>query len=254
MKIPAMPQWMDAAKHAVKQHLPKLLTWGGVCGMVSTTVLAVSATPKACRKMEAETRKQGKPLTKLEVVKLCWTDYIPAAVTGAVSIACVLFADATHDKRNAALAAAYSLTDTAFKDYREKVVAAIGEKKEEAVRDEVAKEQIARSSVSRQQVLLTGQGNTLCLDSASGRYFYSDIDKLRRAANKLNVQLRNEMYVALNDFYDEIGLPHIDVGDLLGWNVDWGFIDLDFTAALADEQPCLVMSYSVRPEYNYFGR
>lgn len=252
MKIPEPSKLIHTVQGVVKAHLPKLLTWTGICGMVSTTVLAVSATPGAMRKIEAEKRKRD--LTRMDIVKLCWRCYLPPIATGLVSAACLICADAEHDRRNAALAAAYSLTETAFKDYKASVVEAIGEKKEEAVRDEAAKTQAARTPISQQQVILTGQGKTLCLDSVSGRYFLSDVERLRRAANQLNYRLRSEMYIPLNEFYDEIELPPIDAGYLLGWNVDWGCIELDFSATLADDQPCLVMSYSVRPKYDFMGR
>ena len=39
----------------------------------------------------------------------------------------------------------------------------------------------------------------------------------------------------------------------LGWNVNKGLIELRFSSQLANGRtPCLVMSYSVAPEYDYF--
>ena len=63
----------------------------------------------------------------------------------------------------------------------------------------------------------------------------------------------SEPYISLNEFYMEIGFPTVEIGDSLGWNVDKGMIELRFSSQLANGRtPCLVMSYAIAPEYNYF--
>ena len=60
------------------------------------------------------------------------------------------------------------------------------------------------------------------------------------------------MYVSLNDFYYEIGLPSIKLGDDIGWNIDNGYIDLHFSSQLAEDgRPCLVIDYLYGPRYDY---
>jgi hypothetical protein len=92
----------------------------------------------------------------------------------------------------------------------------------------------------------------LCYDAVSGRYFKSDIDKLKKAENILNRRLVEEMSISLNDFYYEIDLPEIDIGDDLGWNIDKGYIELMFSAQLAEDgTPCLVVGFQVTPKWGY---
>ena len=56
----------------------------------------------------------------------------------------------------------------------------------------------------------------------------------------------------LNDFYYEIGLDNIKLGDELGWNIDDGYIDLSFSSQLAsDGTPCLVIDYKIAPRYDF---
>ena len=82
----------------------------------------------------------------------------------------------------------------------------------------------------------------------------SDIDKLKKAENELNRQMRDEMYISLNDFYYEVGLEPIKLGDDLGWNIDNGYIDLRFSSQLAtDGTPCLVIDYGYGPRYDFRG-
>ena len=78
-------------------------------------------------------------------------------------------------------------------------------KKEQSIRDSVSKDKMVKNPV-REVILTESGGNTICYDVLSGRYFKSDRDKITRVMNELNRQMRDEMYVTLNDFYYELGL------------------------------------------------
>ena len=245
------------AKVMVSKRSPEILTGLGIAGMISTTVLAVQATPKALDLIaRAEDKKfdngHGNKLTVSEKMKVAWKPYIPAAITGIASISCIIGASSVHAKRNAAIAAAYNLSQTALTEYKEKVVETIGEKKEQAIKDKIAKDKIKKDPVSKSEVIVTGKGNTLCYDAFNSRYFYSDIDQIKRAINELNRIMLNQMYVSLNDFYDELNLKHSGNGDELGWKLDDGFVEVDFSSQLSDDgRPCLVIEYMVAPRYDY---
>ena len=186
---------------AMKKHSPEILTGVGIAGMISTSVLAVRATPKALILINEKKDEDGvDKLTPVETVKVAWPCYIPAAITGALSAACLIGASSVNVRRNAALATAYSLSESALKEYQGKVIETIGEKKEQSVKDAIAKDKIDRDPVSCREVVITEKGNTLCYDAISGRYFKSDIDKLKKAENELNRQMRDDMYISLNEF------------------------------------------------------
>ncbi len=238
---------------AVKKHSPEILTGIGIAGMITTTVMAVRATPKALRLIDEKKEElETDELTPKETIQAAWPCYIPAAITGTVSIACLIGASSVNIRRRAALATAYSLSESALKEYQEKVVETIGKKKEESIRDAVAKDKIEKNPVSSREVIITEKGNTLCYDAVSGRYFKSDIDKLKKAENELNRRMRDEMYISLNDFYYEIGLKGTSIGDEIGWNIDKGYINLDFSSQLAEDgTPCLVIGYYVEPRYDF---
>lgn len=270
MNKPNVTKLLNTAKHVMKKRSPEILTGIGIAGMISTVVLAVKATPKAMELIE-EKRKQklhettveearewsegaGIPLKPLEVIKVTWKPYVPAAITGIASVACLIGANSVHVRRNAALATAYQLSTTALSDYREKVIETMGEKKENNIRDKVAKKQVEEHPVADAQIIMTGKGNTLCYDSHSDRYFRSDIDKIKNAVLNLNERMinGNEMYISLNDFYDEIGLKHTDVGNLIGWRIDKGKIDVRYSAQITeDNEPCIVIDHLMPPEYGF---
>jgi len=103
---------------------------------------------------------------------------------------------------------------------------------------------------------VTNTGNTLCYESVSGRYFKSDIDKIKKAENELNRRMLREGCISLTEFFNEIGLTSTTISDELGWNIDKGLIELYFSSQLSDDgTPCIVVDYETMPTYkfNYFG-
>lgn len=246
---------VHSIKDAFEKRTPEILTGIGIAGMITTTVLAVKATPKAIlllndRKDELETERL--PIT--EVVKTTWKCYIPAAVTCGASIACLIGASSVNLKRNAALATAYKLSEAALSEYRDAVVETIGEKKERDIRDKVAEKRVKKNPVTKSDVIVTGNGTTLCLDSISGRYFQSSMQKIESAKNKINERMLCDNYVSLNDLYDELGMECTKIGEDLGWNIFGdGLLDISFSSQLTDDgTPCLVMDYGVEPRHNYY--
>ena len=249
-----VPKFLRIARATVSKHSPEILTGIGIAGMVVTTVLAVRETPKALRLLDdARYEKGSSHLTTTEKAKACWKCYIPAAATGAASIMYLIGASSVNARRNAALAAAYKLSETALTEYRDQVLNEVGEKKEQIIRDKVAESRIKKDPVSNKEVFITEKGGTLCYDVISGRYFKSDIEQIKRAENELNKQMLNDMYVSLNDFYEALGLSSTSIGEELGWNLDSGLIELEFSPQMADDgNPCLAISYRVAPKYEYY--
>lgn len=250
--------WSDISKRMIymfKKHRPEILTGIGISGMLTTVVLAVRETPEALKRIEKKKRDENhRQLTTIQTIQAAGTCYIPAIVTGAISTACLIGASSIHGRRNAALATAYSLSETALKEYKHKVVKTIGEKKENTIRESIDKDRIERNPPSQEILLTEGRGKTLCYDALCGRYFYSDMESLRHAANKLNRQMMTgcETYISLNEFYMEIGLTVVEIGDELGWNVGKGLIELYFSSQLAHgTTPCLVMTFQTMPEYKF---
>jgi hypothetical protein len=237
-------------QRALRKHSPEILTGIGIAGMIAATITAVRTTPKALRMIDEREIKDGKRLNTKEIVQTTWKCYVPAAVTGALSVACLIGASSVNAKRNAALATAYTISETALKEYREKAVEVVGPKKEQAIRDAVAKEQLVKNPIGKNEVVCTGKGEVLCYDPLSGRYFKSSADQLKKAENNLNRQMRDELHITLNEFYYEIGLSDIDVGSNLGWDIDKGYIDLDFSSQLDENgTPCLVVGHHRPPVY-----
>lgn len=243
-------------KYFLGKHSPEILTGIGIAGMVTSTVLAVKATPKALVLLEeARTNEDGTlgdKLTIVETVKVAWKPYVPAIAVGIASISCIIGASRVNYKRNAALATAYALSERTLINYRDKVVETLGEKKEKEIRDKISQDEIDKKPISSSQVIITPKGNTLFMDSITGRYFRSDLDSIKKAVIELNMEISHQNYISLNEFYSNIGLDRISNGDNLGWNIDNGYVEIDYSTCLADnDEPCIVIDYITQPKYDF---
>ena len=171
----------------ISKNSPHILTGLGCAGVISTAVLSAKASPRALIILQEEEMYREKknfiPMSKTDRLKLTWKCYIPATVTTIISVGCLVGASSINTKRNAALAAAYALSDSALREYHEKVVETIGEKKEKIVEDKISEDKIKENPVSGNEIYITGKGESLCFEPISGRYFKSDIDMIKKAEN-----------------------------------------------------------------------
>ena len=264
-------KYFKMVKQLAKKRSPEILTGIGIAGMITTTVLAVKATPKALQLIEEEKDRrtdkilegmspnedencwQVVKLKPIEVVKVAWKPYIPAVLLGASSVACLIGANSVHAHRQAALYSAYKLSETAFTEYRDKVLETVGEETEKEVRDKVAKDKVEKNPASKTEIYMTGKGESLFYDPISDRHFMSDIETIRKIVNDLNYAMGygSEMYVSLSQLYDELGLKHTSISDNIGWNIRDGLIEPDFSSQIDEGKPCIVLDWLKVPSYDF---
>lgn len=68
--------------------------------------------------------------------------------------------------------------------------------------------------------------------------------------NDVNQKMFIENWVSLNEFYIDLGLETIVIGNDMGWAIDKGGMDIEFSSHIADDgTPCLVLDYTVLPTY-----
>lgn len=245
----------SAAKDAAVKYSPEILIGVGVAGYISSIFIAVAASKKADKEIERK-KKELKTdiLTPKEKFKTTWKYYLPTVAMVVTSTGCIVASDSIHYKRNLALATACTLSETAFKEYREAVTETVPAKKSQEIMDNVAHRHVMDNPVNDDEIERTGLGDTLCYEPLSGRYFYSDIEKVKAAINQANKHLLNELYISLNDLYSELGLKYNDLGDYVGWNVDKGLIDVSYSSQLAkNDKPCFCIVFNNTPTAFYYN-
>lgn len=241
----------------LKKHSPEIMVVAGVVGTVASAVMACKATTKLDAVLEntkhniervhttladpevtedvynAEDAKKDIAIFyvkgAIDVAKL----YAPSVILGGLSIATILTSHNVLRKRNVALAAAYSVADKGFKEYRGRVVERFGEaldrelkynikveeEKETVVDEETGKKktvkvtrEVADPNVYSDYARFFDDGCLGWEKDAETNLFY-----LRRQQDFANELLRAKGYLFLNDVYDMLGIPRTKAGQAVGW-------------------------------------
>lgn len=248
----SIASFAGAARKLVIDNSPTILTAVAVMGVATTAIMAVKATPRAIKILEIAESNSPVLMTPQEKLRLIAPCYVPSSVVGIMTMACILGVNSVHMKRQAALISAYTLVENNFQKYQAKITEQLGAKKEEKVRADLAQDQVTQNPVATSEIIMTGNGDVLFMDSLTNRYFKSTYEKVKRAENELNHKLNHNMYASLNEFYDLLDIPHNELGEELGWKSD-ELLTVHITGAVSeDKQPCLSVSYSVKPIRNYW--
>lgn len=258
----------DLAKTVQKftiDNSPLILTAIGATGVLGTAYLAARGGIKAGKLIEFKQDELDRvvdkttdfghrthQLTLKEKANLTWKFYLPAFAVGTVTLAAVVGANQIGTKRMAGLAAAYSLSQTAFEEYKTKVIHKLGDRKEESILAEVAQDRLNGNPIGNREVIVAGNGAVDCYDPMSGRYFKSSAEEIKAAQNHVNYLINGNGYAALNDFYDRLGLDRINIGDEVGWRSE-KLLEVKLVGGLSDKMtPVLSLEYATAPVRDYY--
>lgn len=244
-------------KRATKRNAPTILTILGIGGFVTSTVMAVKATPKAMEKLEEveKTIPEGTPKAK-EIcikVKAVAPFYGPSALMAITSGFMVGKANSINGDRLAGAITACEVKDQFIKEYRDKVIETVGEKKEQSIRDDIAKDHVQKSNYDDNSVIQAATGTQLFMDSITGIYFRSTRDDIWKALLRFQKSLILEDFMTLNEWYWELAIPNNNnkVGDKIGFNSTTG-IELYFSVQEAPNgEPVTVLEYRNPPTYDF---
>jgi len=154
-----------------------------------------------------------------------------------------------------ALAAAYTISETALQEYHDKTKEIIGEKKYEKLQESLSKDKVEKTyKENLSRVTLIGDGDSLFFEPLSSRYFKTSWNRISKAANELNASALGEVSgeITLGEWYDILGLPSTQLDNELGWTVAdgvHGLIDISIDSVLTpDDIPCGAIRYNTVPK------
>ena len=250
---------ISSLKKVASKQSPNILTVAGVAGLFGSIFMAIDASKKAYQVIEQEVVSRQEeysdfePLTLEDKVMLTWKIYAPTAVMVLSTAGCIIMANRIHNRRYAALAGLLAVAETGLREYQEKVVETIGPKKEEVLRGEIAQDHLDANPAKSNTIIFTGRGNYLCFDEFSGRYFRSTKETIEKIQNKFNQHLIIEGWLGINEFYFELGLENIEMGDEMGWIAERNLMEISFLSKMAtvdgETEPCCVLHYLVSPHH-----
>ena len=248
-----------AAHRSASKNASKILGGLAITGGITAVYFAVTATPKVMILLEEKKKELGvEKLDAKTIVKTAGPVYIPTALSMVVSAGCVIGAIHVDERRNAALAAACTLSESALKTYQDKVLETIGPEKEQEIRETIALEKMAKHPEPATVPTAKNVGEDIaydqrvkCWESLSNTYFWTTRAMIERAVNGVNKQLLSDFRVSENDLFDYLGIDHCGNGDLLGWDTDQTLsIDIFYASKLdEDGMPCLVVDYRTPPKW-----
>ena len=221
-------------KNQIRSAVTILTMCVSIAGVVTTAVLTAKAAPKA-EKLKKELKEENPEPTAIETVKKVAPAYIPAAVSGTLTVACIVTTTILNRRSQASLASAYALLNHNYQRYRDHVKKIFGEDADQKVVDSIIKEEC--KVVPLYSTTFWGlesldfdvdEEKRLFYDSYSERYFESTIGRVLQAEYHLNRNYILGGGASVNEFYEFLGLEPIPDGDHVGWDYEGGLAWVDF--------------------------
>ena len=242
----------------LKKHSPEILLAAGVVGVVASGVMACKATlkvqeivedakgkidtihevsndPSMAEKYTEEDSKKDLAIvytqTAVKMIKL----YGPSVALGVASLGCMIGSNRILNKRNVALAAAYTAVDKSFKEYRGRVIERFGKQMEKELRYNIKAEEIEEVSVDEKGKEVTKKPTVEVMDPNSYSQYSIVFDDgntgwdpdpeltkyfLIQQQNWANDRLKAKGHLFLNEVYDMLGAKRTKAGAQVGWVYD----------------------------------
>lgn len=212
----------------LRKHGGTILAVVASVGVVATAIETGRATTKAKHLLEVDEAlrkynedEQGiveEPLTKRGIAKVCWKAYIPAAILGGGTIACILGSNALNKKQIASLTAAYMALGKTYQTYRAQVRRMVGDQQENAIFETTKSIEMTEKD---RAVENAATEKLLCYEPISKRYFHATEAELLTAFYEVNHDFAINGYIALNELYGYLNLDFVPELDDRGWSIDY---------------------------------
>lgn len=244
-----MSSILDQVGSALSKNAPVLTTTLTIASAGAAVVLASRAGYKSQQILRREEIKiqalKEEPLNRKEKITLTWKFYIPAAVALGICVASVIALNRVGERRLASFAAVAAVADRTFTEFRDKVEDRLEDDVVEEIKDSITQDRVNANPPSERIVI--EEGEQLCLDGYTGRYFSGSVHAVQYAANVINMDILNNGFASLTDYYDLIGLDATTISDDVGWS-NVAMLEPEFGSAIAPgDRPCLEVLFRNQP-------
>lgn len=226
-----------------------ILTCVSAVGVIITAVAAVKATPKASMVLKKAEQEKGEKLTKIETVRIAGPSYIPSIMIGTATIACIFGANALNKRQQAAVLSLYTLLDSSYKEYKNKVNDIFGEDANKQVIQAIAEDHY-------NEVPKSTDGKCIFMDFNSLQIFESTLDDIKDAEIVINTLLIERGYIYLNEYYEILGIPSTCYDEEAGWSLPYimqqGYEGIELICDKSKNNPnCYLITTNVDPVSDY---
>lgn len=247
---------IGAVKRFGGKHTAVILTVTGIGCMGFAVADAIKSTPKAIELRNAKKEElQKEKLTKTEAVVASSRAYIRTALGFSLGAACLIAANRISAAQIASLAAVAKLSEEKLDTLKQKAQDELGTEKAQNIEKDANMEMAKKRALINQNIIYAG-GDTLFFEPLSGRFFKSSKSNITDAVNQLNKQMLYGEMITLNDWYDALGLPHVDntIGSYMFWTSERDLIEIRFDYPESTEsssEPFFMLTYLTAPHYSY---
>jgi energy-converting hydrogenase Eha subunit E len=240
----------------IKAKSPEILLGAGVVGVIVGTVEACKATKKIEPIMEEHNKNvddihmaksvgkntidnSGKDYTEKDAAKDLTKTYIntgaklvklylPSGLIIIGSIGCMIGSHVILNRRNVALAAAYSALDTCYNEYREQVINKYGDDVDKELRfgvkaNKPKDESEEKTYKATEKTTLTPNGYSRFFDETNPFWKkdpHFNKDFLLSQQRYCNDRLKAKGILSLNEAYELLGFEPTKAGQIIGWIYD----------------------------------
>lgn len=255
----AIRKGVALSKNFLIKNAPVIFAGMAIGGVVTTAIMSYKAGIKATdilKQMEEEkyTKRLAEGIVQdveiplKEKILACWRVFVPAVISGSLTIGAIIISTRISQKRQAALAGLYAISEASLKEYQKKVEETIGPKKEQDIRDSINADRVGHSDTPPWDDSILPSGDVWCYDKLTGRYFFSSTEKIGRAVAEINEMIYGgDMCASLNEFYgilDNDKLKPCQLGESVGWNIDFNCKPYFTATLMSNMKPCLVLDWS----------
>lgn len=205
-----LPQILTKFSDVLKTNSPAILTGTAIIGVAGTFVLTAYGTSKTMKELYDMTPKE---IESKEKAKIIAKNFVPPIGSAVGSILSIIFCNAEHAKKYAALMSAYSLSQSQLQDHKNKITELLGDKEAEKVEKDIEKQYMSpvTSVKSDEKILIK--------DLVTGMEFTSSILEVTKAVNDVNSLIALEGSATISNFYEILGLEAPELADEKGWSL-----------------------------------
>lgn len=237
----------------LKAHGGWVLTALSAAGFIGTTVLVANEAPKVREELDRETNmkihrqidiymdeeeadgkdpeswsddeheelyfraeQEAGQLTFAEKLEIAVPIYLPAILTGGLTIGCMIGAQIFNAKQQAALVAAYALLGQEFSEYRKAIIKEYGEEADKKA-FEIAKEETKKLRAELEKMKAESGPFLYTIATLPGVVFESTPKDIYESLYHFNRNM-NLGRGSISNLYEMIGLPCSLFNDVDGWS------------------------------------
>ena len=184
----------ELADYAVK-HRAGIGTAVSVGGTIVSNILSTKAGAKSARQIDAKQMELGRPLTRMEKLKLCWANHIGSGATAVVSCIGAGYSHNQHVKDFNKVATAYAGVKKLYDAGKQATREVLGEKKNAELQDKLNQKYIeehpeVKEKISAPRTNPDPSTMQKYHEPVFGEVFYRTRDQIEGAIKAMNAEMK----------------------------------------------------------------